>query len=186
MSTGRKLAMLVLTGAMVSVGTLASATGAQAAPQPEPRAGVTAAPYYYIINKHSGKCLQPKSPSYANSIVVQRTCGPWGGMTWGLFDIGGGYYWLINQYSGMCMDLQANSEEEVVRGTLVQQFWCSAAYTSEQWRLVPGPAPSGYYQLVNRVKGLCADIQFRSSANEAKLQVIECKYNEPAQLFRFA
>jgi hypothetical protein len=186
MSRMGKLTMLVLIGIAVAAGTFGAGTAAQAASQPQPLASTTAAaPYYFIQNVHSSRCLQPTSPAAANSVIVQRTCGPWGGMTWGLLYYGNGYYWLVSQYSGMCLDLQANSEAEVVRGTLVQQFYCSGEYTSEQWRLVPGPAPTGTYQLQNRVKGLCADIQGRSSANNAKLQVIECKYNEPAQLFRF-
>jgi hypothetical protein len=183
MTMQRRLVMLVL-GLALAVASLAFGATAHAAPTGAADGGqATLSAYSFIRNQNSGKCLQPKS-SYANAVVVQRTCGPWGGMGWALQDVGGGYYWLVNNHSGMCLDLQANSEAEVVPGTLVQQFWCKIEYTSEQWQLVPSTV-SGYYHLKNRVKGLCADIRHRSTANDAPLQVIECKYYESAQRFQF-
>lgn len=181
--TLRRLMPLVL-ATILSIGSLTVSTSAHAAPPggPDDKAAALSA-FTYIRNENSGKCLQPRS-SDANALVVQRTCGPWGGMGWALQNIGGGYYWLVNNYSGMCMDLQANSEAEVVRGTLVQQFWCNIEYTGEQWQLVPSTT-AGYYHLRNRIKGLCADIRNRSTANDAQLQVIECKSFESAQRFRF-
>lgn len=181
--TLRRLVMLVL-GMALSVGSLAFSTTAHAAPRggPDGKAAALNA-FSFIRNQNSGKCLQPKSGN-PNALVVQRTCGPWGGMGWALQYVGNGYYWLVNDYSGLCMDLQANSEAEVVRGTPVQQFWCNIEYTSEQWQLVPSTT-AGYYLLRNRVKGLCADVRNRSTANDAQLQVIECKYNEAAQRFQF-
>jgi hypothetical protein len=180
MTTRRRLVQLIL-GLTFALGSVASATTAQAAPA-APTGDTALSAFAPIRNENSGKCLQPKN-SYANAVVVQRTCGPWGGMGWALQDIGGGYHWLVNNHSGMCLDLQANSEAEVVRGTLVQQFWCKIEYTGEQWQLVSSTTP-GYYHLRNRIKGLCADIRHRSTANDAVLQVIECKYNESAQRFR--
>jgi alpha-L-fucosidase len=179
----RRLVPLVLAMAL-TLGSLAVSTTAHAAP-PAGADGKAAAlsAFSFIRNQNSGKCLQPRS-SYPNALVVQRTCGPWGGMGWALQNVGGGYYWLVNDYSGLCMDLQANSEEEVVRGTPVQQFWCNIEYTSEQWQLVPSTT-AGYYHLRNRVKGLCADVRNRSTANDAQLQVVECKYYESAQRFQF-
>jgi len=185
MARRHKLALLAVTGIAVMLSTLVFGTGAQAAARPDgPGIEYVDGPPYYIINKYSNKCLQPQHFD-ANALINQRTCGPWGTMPWNLQYVGNGYYWIVNDYTQMCMDLQANSEAEVTYGTLVQQFPCSTIYPTEQWRLVVN-VPTGYYQLVNRVKGLCADIQFRSPNNGALLQVIECKTNEPAQLFRFA
>lgn len=180
--TLRRFVLPVL-GLVLSLGSLMPGTSAHAAQRnggDGKVAGLSA--FQFIRNENSGKCLQPKS-SYQNAVVVQRTCGPWGGMGWALQNIGGGYYWLVNDYSGLCMDLQANTEEEVVRGTLVQQFWCNIEYTGEQWQLVPSTTP-GYYHLRNRIKGLCADVRNRSTANDALIQVIECKTHESAQRFR--
>lgn len=187
MSTGRRLATL-LVGLTLSLGGLALGPAAQAAPGPGHEISPAAAGnFYQVVNKHSNKCVTPRGNSTGlNALVVQRSCENRVSHRWAPEYVGNGYYWLVNQGSGLCLDLQANSEEEVQIGTLVQQFACRVEYTSEQWELVPGPAPSGHYQLRNRVKGLCADVKFRSTANDAQLQVIECKYNEPAQLFRFA
>jgi alpha-L-fucosidase len=181
MMTLRRLLPLVLAAGLSAV---AFAAPAQAGPGSGPDGGPAAAgTSTFIRNENSGKCLQPKSPLYPNSVVVQRTCGPWGGMNWSVQYVGGGYYWIVNTYSGLCLDLQANSEAEVVRGTLVQQFTCRAEYTGEQWQLVPSSTP-GYYHLRNRIKGLCADVRNRSTANDAVIQVIECKDWESAQRFR--
>jgi Ricin-type beta-trefoil lectin domain len=91
---------------------------------------------------------------------------------------------LVNQASQMCLDLQVNSEAEVVPGTLVQQFYCWTGYTSEQWNRSSG-SRHYHFQVWTRIKGLCLDVRNRSSANGALLQVYSCKYYEDAQEFRF-
>ena len=136
-----------------------------------------------IKNYASGKCLQPESNS-ANALVVQRSCTFGASQQWRAMVVNGHYFWLRNQATGLCMDLQANSEEEVGNGTLVQVFFCSGAFTSEQWNRMGGSRP-GYFQVLNLVKGLCLDVQNRSSSDNARLQVWTCKAFEDAQKFQF-
>ncbi|HYN93329.1 MAG TPA: RICIN domain-containing protein [Pilimelia sp.] len=187
MNVRRRLVMVALTGLVAAVGGVVSATAASAAPPAGPAAGPRAVGgFYQVINKRSNKCVAPRANSaLPQARIVQRGCEPRVNHRWALHAIGNGYHWLSNQGSGYCLDLFANSEEEVVIGTRVQQFPCSLEYTSEQWRLVPAPAPSGHYLLQTRIHGLCLDVLNASTANDAPLQVIECKPYEPAQHFRF-
>jgi hypothetical protein len=144
-------------------------------------------PYFHIKNYHSGKCLQPQSYS-PNALIEQRDC--LGSRIedsiqhWDLdTELGGGYRWIRNRATGYCMDLQANSPEEVGNGTLVQQFYCDATSSGEAWSLTP--ARLDHVQMHPRAaQRLCADVQNRSSANGALLQVWSCTLAEPAQNFK--
>ena len=178
----RRLAVLILTIVATTTGPLAAGTGAHAGPRP-PASLVDWGPTHVIVNYHSNKCLQPNSYS-ANALVVQYTCGTTNLQKWRIVLQANGYAWLQNVGSRMCMDLKANSEAEVVNGTLVQVFHCSTTYTTEQWNRSTGSRLQ-YFQTWNRVKGLCLDVQDGSSANNARLQVWSCKYHETAQQFRY-
>jgi hypothetical protein len=177
--------MLMLTAIAVTVGTLAFAGSAQAAPPAGPHAPTASFAFAQnIINFSSNKCLQPQSAN-RNAIVVQRRCDSTNFLQrWFVSDLGDGYSFLVNQGSGLCMDLQANSEAEVGNGTLVQVFDCFAGYTSEHWAFSQGSRVN-HYQIFNKDKGLCADVRNRSSADGAVLQIWECKFLETAQEFRF-
>jgi hypothetical protein len=178
----RRWAVAVLGGIAL---TLAFAGSAQAAQPPGPQAAVPSTGFAFnIINFSSNKCLQPQSWS-RNAVVVQRTCDRTNFLQrWTLSPLGDGYSFVVNQGTGFCMDLQANSEDEVGNGTLVQQFDCFAGYTSEHWNFVAGSRVN-HYQVFNLVKGLCLDLKDRSSANGAVIQVWSCKFLETAQEWRF-
>lgn len=165
--------------------TLAFAGSAQAAQPPGPRAAVPSQGFAFnIVTYSTNKCLQPQSLS-PNALVVQQPCDRSNHLQWWYrVDLGDGYSFLKNDGSQLCMDLQANSEDEVGNGTLVQQFYCYAGYTSEHWAFSPGSRVN-HYQIFNLVHGICADLKDRSSSNGAVIQVWSCKYLETAQEFRF-
>jgi hypothetical protein len=186
METRRRLATLVLSTMLAAVVGLAFGGAASAAPASRPGPEPLAAGIFaQIVNEYSNKCVIPKGNSTnGNAPIVQRTCEERVNHRWALYPTGNGYYWIVNQGSGLCLDLVANSEDEVVIGTRVQQFWCSTAYTSEQWQLI-SYFGTGIYLFQTRIKGLCLDVLGRSTGNDVLLQVIECKLYEPAQHFRF-
>jgi hypothetical protein len=100
-------------------------------------------------------------------------------------DLGDGHGQLLNLGSRLCMDLQVNSDPEVHIPTLVGQRACSAATRNTQHWAFSSGSQLHHNQFFNQVQSLCADVQFRSSADNALLQVIECKFFETAQEFQF-
>jgi hypothetical protein len=180
-----RLAMVVLAGVAMAVSALTFATGAQAAAPASGQNVVAASGFpFNIINYNSNKCLQPQTTA-PNAIIVQRSCDSTNFLQrWALTDLGDGYSFFVNQGTNQCMDLQANNEDEVGNGTLVQQFICSANYTSEHWNFVSG-SRANHYQVFDKDKGLCLDVRNRSSAENAVIQIWDCKFIETAQEFRF-
>lgn len=71
-----------------------------------------------------------------------------------------------------CLDIRTG--DVVANDTQLQQFWCNAAYPSEQWLLVPAPAPSGAYKLVTRPGGKCVDLNNGDTSNGARIQMWDC------------
>ena len=169
----RGLLAVLLTLAATSVSTFAFGATAQA------DWGNT----HVIINYKSGKCLQPQSTS-ANALVVQRSCTNTSLQKWQAMNVGTGYFWLQNRASGLCMDLQVNSEPEVVPGALVQQFPCNTIYTSEEWNRSSG-SRLHHFQVWTRIRGLCLEPQNRSTSDGVRIHVNSCSYYENAQQFRF-
>jgi hypothetical protein len=170
----------LVAGLMAAVTGLAPGGAARAAPPAPDGATTNANPILTITNLHSNRCIGPENGT-PNALIRQRGCNRSSTQLWEFVPTGSEYL-LVNRGTGYCLDLQANSEDEVVWGTLAQQFWCNGAYDSEYWYLVLVSYP--YYQLVNRVKNLCLDVRGRSSSDGALLQVWGCKSGEPAQLFR--
>lgn len=182
-----RLAMLVLS-VTLSIGSLASATTAHAAPRTEQQVGPVATgtfqtpPFYQIINQNSNKCLTPLGNSTSpNALIVQRSCENRASHQWSIIStVVSGQFALQNRGSSFCMDLQGQNF-----GTLVTQSngLCDFGVGTENWLLVASDTPP-YYRLQNRIN-LCADVRDRSTADDARLQAIDCKVNERAQRFLF-
>lgn len=185
MNMRRRLAALVLATGVALSGGLATGAPVTAAPAQQDVKPAAVGVFQQIRNVWSGKCVIPKgNSSNHNALIVQRTCENRVHHRWILQPLNNGYYWIINQGSGLCLDLVVNSEAEVIPGVKVQQFGCETFYTSEQWR--PVNFGSGYISFQTLIHGLCLDVLFRSTANDAQLQVVECKPFEPAQWFYYA
>jgi hypothetical protein len=178
----RRSLAVVLGLAAVAVTTLVTATPATAARTADSAAMESLGASQYIVNRHSNKCLQPVG-DFANALIVQRTCNTGLRQQWRAVDRGNGFAWYVNVSSGLCLDLVSNSEDEVGNGTLVQQFFCSAEYTSELWRREASSDPL-HLLLASWIRG-CVDVRNRSTLDTAVIQVYACKFAEPAQQFRF-
>jgi len=186
--------MLVL-GMTLSIGSLAFAATAHAAPWAGHQVGPAAigtfrqTTFYQIINQNSNKCLTPIGNSTnPNVLIVQRSCENRASHQWRIVSGGTpGQFSLVNRANGFCMDLQGRS-----LGTLVTQSngICDSGVTTESWLLVASNTPP-YYRLQNALPrfengvDLCADVRNRSTADDAQIQAIECKPNEAAQRFLF-
>ncbi len=155
--------------AMASTGSQARASG--------PSANVTGVALR-IINLGSQQCVDVKDRSRSNQAKVhQWTCNGQDNQYWIMEPLAfaPGFVQIRNLRSSKCMDLAANSEEEVVSGTMVQQFDCRPdLYTSERWQVRSSPV-AGYVTIVNWVKGLCLELNGGGIGNGTSIQVWDCR-----------
>ncbi|WP_231976246.1 RICIN domain-containing protein [Streptomyces sp. 3214.6] len=58
-------------------------------------------PYYELIARHSGRCIEVSDNSAAdNAIAIQYTCAGGLNQQWRLQDAGGGYVRVLGRHSG--------------------------------------------------------------------------------------
>jgi len=92
--------------------------------------GVGGGPYYSLVARHSGKCLDITDNSAADSAVaLQYTCTGGLNQQWRLQDTGDGYVRVLAQHSGKCLDVANNSTAD---GAFVNQYRCTTG-TNQQW-----------------------------------------------------
>ena len=124
---------------------------------------VDTASYYTIVNRNSGKSLQPASASTADGAnIVQMTNSTAASQQWQFIDAGGGYYKIKNRNSGKIMDINGASTAD---GAANIQ-WTDNGGNNQQWQLVD--AGGGYYKIKNRNSGKILDIKDRSTADGAQ------------------
>lgn len=127
-------------------------------------AGVGGGPYYNLVARHSGKCLDVSDNSAAdNTVVVQYTCNSGLNQQWRLQDAGDGYVRVLAQHSGKCLDVPGASKDA---GAAVNQYRCNGG-TNQQW--IFQDQGNGYYRLAARHSGQCLDISGNSKVDGARL-----------------
>ncbi|MET8763484.1 RICIN domain-containing protein [Lentzea sp. NPDC004782] len=143
--------------------------------------GVGGGPYYNLVARHSGKCVDVTSNSAADGAsVLQYTCGGGLNQQWRLTDAGGGYVQVIAQHSGKCLDVSSGSTAD---GATVLQYRCGSG-TNQQWSFQD--QGNGYYRLVARHSGKCLDVSDVSTADGAKLIQWTCGSGTNQQFARRA
>ncbi|MGW4214389.1 RICIN domain-containing protein [Lentzea sp. NPDC004789] len=143
--------------------------------------GVGGGPYYNLVARHSGKCVDVTSNSAADGAsVLQYTCGGGLNQQWRLTDAGGGYVQVIAQHSGKCLDVSSGSTAD---GATVLQYRCGGG-TNQQWSFQD--QGNGYYRLVARHSGKCLDVSDVSTADGAKLIQWTCGSGTNQQFTRRA
>ncbi|MCP2246626.1 RICIN domain-containing protein [Lentzea aerocolonigenes] len=143
--------------------------------------GVGGGPYYNLVARHSGKCVDVTSNSAADgATVLQYTCGSGLNQQWRLTDAGGGYFQVIAQHSGKCLDV---SDASTTNGATVLQYRCGSG-TNQQWSFQD--QGSGNYRLVARHSGKCLDVSDGSTANGVKLIQWTCGSGTNQQFARRA
>jgi hypothetical protein len=126
--------------------------------------GVGGGPYYNLVARHSGRCVDVSDNSAADSsAVVQYDCNSGLNQQWRLKDAGGGYVQLIAEHSGKCLDVAGGSTAD---GAYVNQYHCTTG-TNQQWLLQD--QGNGYHHLIARHSGKCLDVKDASTANGTRL-----------------
>ncbi|MGP4046158.1 RICIN domain-containing protein [Streptomyces sp. 2A115] len=141
--------------------------------------GVGGGPYYDLVARHSGKCLDISDNSAADSaIAVQYTCIGGLNQQWRLQDAGDGYVRVLAQHSGKCLDVANNSTAD---GAFVNQYRCGTG-TNQQFQFQD--QGNGYYRLMARHSGKCLDVNNASTANGARLIQWRCSTGTNQQFQR--
>jgi hypothetical protein len=99
----------------------------------------------FIVNVHSGKCLEPSNDDFFGNgdLVVQRPCDGTVAQAWELVPIGtkrfipGTFfhvdhpgYRIVNAASGLCLDDRDGVSSD---GAAVQEWTCNTTSTTMQW-----------------------------------------------------
>ncbi|WP_329258058.1 RICIN domain-containing protein [Streptomyces pseudovenezuelae] len=126
--------------------------------------GVGGGPYYDLVARHSGKCLDITDNSAADgAVALQYTCNGGLNQQWRLQDAGDGYVRLVAQHSGKCLDVSGGSTAD---GAFVNQYRCTTS-TNQQWLFQD--QGGGSYRMVARHSGKCLDVANASTVNGARL-----------------
>jgi hypothetical protein len=120
---------------------------------------------YYIIAKHSGKCLDVEGMSKERGTRIQQwNCGKTENQQWFLINAGRKYYYIISKNSGFSLDIDGASKEAGAK--LIQ--WTFHGEHHQQWEL--RDAGEGYYIIVARHSGKCLDVEGYNTNDGAKVQ----------------
>lgn len=120
-------------------------------------------PFETLTARHSGKCADVTSQSYAaGAQLKQYDCNGGGNQRFWFRNAGSGYYNLMARHSSLCV--QENS-------TTVTQESCGTG-TNQQWSVVV--ASGSYVTIRSRATGECLDVNGGSTANGAALITYAC------------
>jgi hypothetical protein len=147
---------------------------------------VSAGPWYEIVNKGTGKCVDASAWGAADGTWVQQwTCGNGqANQEWQFVPVSGGYFEVLNRNAAadsQVLDVSGGPGATGNGDTL--QLWSYAAGSNQQWQAVP--EGNGYFEFVARNSGKCLDVTGGSSADGTRLQQWTC-YGGANQLFRVA
>ncbi|MEO3854045.1 RICIN domain-containing protein [Acrocarpospora sp. B8E8] len=131
--------------------------------------------------RHSGKCLDVRNQSTANSAaVVQYACNGGANQQWRIQSISGGYVQVIARHSGKCLDVNSASTADYAT---ILQYTCGSG-ANQQWTLQD--AGGGYLRLVARHSGRCLDLPSASLTDNIQFQQYACHTGNQQQLTRTA
>ncbi|MBA2677089.1 MAG: RICIN domain-containing protein, partial [Ktedonobacteraceae bacterium] len=120
-------------------------------------------PYYYIVNRNSGKVLDIANASTApGGLLIQYTNHGSTNQQWLAVNVGSGYVKLVNRNSDLVLDVTGASKTQ---GVQIEQ-WTDNGGANQQWQLV---SSGGYYTIVNRNSSLLLDVSGASTADNASV-----------------
>jgi len=119
---------------------------------------------YYIVAKHSGKCLDVEGMSKEKGVQIQQW-DRWNGenQQWFLVNAEKKYYYIISKDSGLSLDIDGGKKEA---GAKLMQ-WTFHGGHSQQWELKP--TGDGFYYIIARHSGKCLDVEGYNQNDGAKL-----------------
>jgi hypothetical protein len=129
---------------------------------------------YYLVNKHSGKCLTVGGASKAeNAAVNQYRCVGAKNQWWVIYGTGGATHRFENYHSGLNLSPAGNSERKGTKlvqrsgdGTNSQLFWASMGLGSNR---SPGTISAQHHP-----GKLCLDVQGAGTADNAPVILWDC------------
>ena len=171
--------------ALLALGVLAAPAIAQASPSAgaaRVRDSATAqpdssAPYAYLKNYHSGKCLEvPAFSTTAGTQLDQWSCNGGTNQLWRPQLNASGNHVFINEHSGQCINVRGYGTSN---GAAIQQWPCNwaTATTNEIWYpyLFIGNMNSlSWYEWAGLQSNKCLNVSGDSTANGAKIILWDC------------
>ncbi|HEY9523030.1 MAG TPA: RICIN domain-containing protein [Thermopolyspora sp.] len=131
--------------------------------------------------RHSGKCVDVRNASTANSAaVIQYTCNGGTNQQWRIQSISGGYVQVIARHSNKCLDVNGASTAD---SATILQYTCGTG-TNQRWALQD--AGGGYLRLVARHSGKCMDLPGASQDNDVQFKQYTCNGGTNQQFTRTA
>jgi C-terminal processing protease CtpA/Prc len=113
----------------------------------------TRGPYYEIISRHSGKCLDVDGASTEDAApVIQWRCHGGANQQWRLEAVANGAFRLTARHSGKVLDVYGGSIEDLAPA--IQYPW--HAGENQLWAIEP--ASDGYLRIVARHSGKALDV----------------------------
>jgi hypothetical protein len=146
----------------------------------------TTGPWYNVINKASGLCVDAAGWETTNGTTVQQwTCGnQQHNQEWQFEPTGGGYTTVANRNAAAQNVVWDTTGGPGATADGVKiQLWAYGGGTNQQWQ--PVSLGNGYYEFVARHSGKCLDVPGASTTNGVQLQQWTCNGN-PQQAFRLA
>jgi len=124
---------------------------------------------YYIVSKHSGKCLDVAGGSTKDGAkIIQWTCTDGYNQRWHLIPID--KYWIIlAHHSNKCLDVAGFKFDNGV--SIIQ--WSVRIGYNQLWEFID--VGNGYYQIRARHSHKCLDVSGAKRNNGAK--IIQWEYN---------
>jgi Ricin-type beta-trefoil lectin domain-like len=150
--------------------------GAPAIAQPD-----SSAPYAYLKNYHSGKCLEvPGSSKTAGTQLDQWTCNGGANQLWRpQLNATGEQYVFINKNSNQCINVRGFSKSN---GAAIQQWPCNWATAAPNEIFYPDVFIGNmnglsWYEWAGLASNKCLNVVGNSQANGAKVQLWDCILN---------
>jgi hypothetical protein len=142
-------------------------------------AGEPTAPWYSLVNKSSGKCVDARAAGTTNGTAIQQhTCNTSTAQQYQLAPAGGNYVRITNRGNSVqALDVTNVSTAD----NAPIQTWTYSGGNNQQWQQVA--EADGYYHLVNRNSGKCLDVPAASTADGVQLVQYTCN-GTAAQSFR--
>lgn len=133
---------------------------------------------YRLVSRHSGKCLSLSENNGTNgTAIIQWKCSsqptPGDGQVFS-FSPSAEYFDVVINSSSKCLDVTNASNAD---GAWVQEYDCLGASQANQlWSIVPITGQPGWYALIAKHSGKCADVSNASSEDGARILQWTCTW----------
>jgi hypothetical protein len=118
--------------------------------------------HYFIVAKHSGKCLDVDGASHNNATdVYQYELNGGHNQQWLLVQLSDGYYYIVARHSGKVLDVQDFSKDDCAK---IFQYQLHGM-DNQKWEIQD--AGGGFYLVLSKISGKALDIESGSREDAA-------------------